>query len=119
MVIHYMRTRKLRSGLNRRKGEYRCVCKEGWVDREFILMESGEKHYTNDFTTSLKTVTCVDCLNYLIPKTEAVLHGMKKRREEAIASAATEPWQTNSESFLSNDILCTKFEDFSGHKKPV
>jgi hypothetical protein len=105
MVVHYMRTRKLRSGISKRRGEYRCVCKEGWHDREFITMESGEKHYLDDYSTSLKIITCVGCLNYLIPKTEATLHGMKKRREEAIASAATDPWQTNSESSLSNDIL--------------
>lgn len=98
-----MSNRKIRDFKNVRKGEYRRRCTSTWENR--IKKNDGSDGYDDDYTTAVAQVTCVKCLNILIPKNEAIVRQMKANREAAIASASTVPWQTNTESFFSNDIL--------------
>jgi hypothetical protein len=107
MVIHFVQGRKVRSFANRHKGEYRNLCTGQWENREVIgTNENGGPIYGTDYSTSTRQVTCPKCLNILIPRHEIMIRDMRQRRDAAIASVSTVPWQTNTEGSLPNDVLC-------------
>ena len=112
-----MSNRKIRDYKNVRKGEYRRRCTSTWENR--IKKDDGSDGYDDDYTTSAAQVTCVKCLNILIPKNEAIVRQMRANREAAIASASTVPWQTNTEGSLPNDVLRIKVEGSTGGSKPA
>jgi len=118
MVVHYTSNHKIRDFKNSRRGEYRQWCTETWENKKVIgQTDDGKPIHDRDYTTSLARVTCVQCLNRLIPKQELLISKMREAR--SAASVSTETWPTSRIASLPDGILRIKVEGSTDDNTPA
>jgi hypothetical protein len=79
-ICLYRKRRQSRITIGARSGhyEYYPLC-----TREWVADENDRYGHSEHFTTSQHEVTCIECLEYLIPKKQAELDKMNASLEKA------------------------------------